>query len=63
MAMFLIASILYLPDHLATISRRTYYYFIGDAELYYGSATRAVRDATVGWAQSAYQAALSRTAA
>lgn len=29
--MFLLASTLYLPNHLATISRRAYYYFAGDA--------------------------------
>ena len=30
---FTVACILYLPDHLATISRRTYYYFAGEAGL------------------------------
>jgi hypothetical protein len=72
--MFLLASIVYLPNHIATISRRTYYYFAGDAalmtssrhaaETLYGSATRAgdkVLDAAAGWAQTAYQAALNRS--
>lgn len=72
--MLLIASSLYLPDHISTISRRTYYYFLGDAELavaskqaaetLYGTATRAgdaVLDAATGWAQTAIQAAMNRS--
>ncbi|KXT18539.1 hypothetical protein AC579_2258 [Pseudocercospora musae] len=66
LSMLALATIMYLPDHVMTISRRTYYYFAGDgstsprsaAENLYGTATRAA-----GWAQTAYQAAMNRTVA
>ncbi len=32
-SMLTIATILYLPNHIAIICRRAYYYFAGDAEL------------------------------
>lgn len=73
--MLLIASFLYLPDHIMTMSRRTYYYFAGDAghsnsrqaaETLYETATKA-GDAVLGaaseWAQTAYEAAANKTAA
>ena len=41
LSMFTIASILYLPDHVCTISRRAYYYFAGDAVLKDASRTAA----------------------
>lgn len=50
-----------------TMSRRTYYYFAGDAALMatsrtlYGTATRAA-DVASEWAQTAYQTAFNRTA-
>lgn len=31
--MLTIATVLYLPNHIAIICRRAYYYFAGDAEL------------------------------
>lgn len=49
------------------MSRRTYYYFAGDAALMatsrtlYGTATRAA-DVASEWAQTAYQTAFNRTA-
>lgn len=70
--MVLLASILYLPDHLVTISRRAYYYCAGDyngprhaAESLYGTATRAgdaMYDAATAWAHNAYQATLNKSA-
>lgn len=70
-SMLLIATILYLPNHIMTISRRTYYYFAGDATISTsrqaaGTATKAgtaVLDAATTWAQTAYQAAMNKTAA
>lgn len=69
--MLLIATILYLPNHIMTISRRTYYYFAGDATISTSrqaaeTATKAgtaVLDAATTWAQTAYQAAMNKTAA
>lgn len=65
-SLFLIASVIYLPNHILTMSRRTYYYFAGDnvnntlaggangvAERVYGTASE--------WAQTAYQTAFNRT--
>jgi len=75
LSMFTIATIVYLPDHIMTMSRRAYYYCAGDAallfssrhaaETLYGTATRAgdaVLSAATGWAHNAYQAAMNRTA-
>lgn len=72
LSMVLLASILYLPDHLVTISRRAYYYCAGDhngprqaAESLYGTATRAgdaMYDAATAWAHNAYQATLNKSA-
>lgn len=42
--MFTIGCVLYLPNHIALISRRVYYYFAGDAEqlaLLGGSTSKA----------------------
>lgn len=70
--MLLIATILYLPNHVMTMSRRTYYYFAGDATISSNSrqaaetatkAGTAVLDAATTWAQTAYQAAMNKTAA
>ncbi|KAI5367990.1 Putative small subunit of serine palmitoyltransferase [Septoria linicola] len=62
-SLFLIASVVYLPNHIMTMSRRTYYYFAGDASLsassrnaaetLYGTATRAA-DAASEWVQTAF---------
>ncbi|PPJ58383.1 hypothetical protein CBER1_08071 [Cercospora berteroae] len=62
-SLLLIASVIYLPNHILTMSRRTYYYFAGDnlnsnanggvAERVYGTASE--------WAQTAYQTAFNRT--
>lgn len=66
-SLLLIASVIYLPNHIMTMSRRTYYYFAGDAALMatsrtlYGTATRAA-DVASEWAQTAYQTAFNRTA-
>lgn len=68
--MLTLATIMYLPDRIMMISRRTYYLFAGDgvasprsaAENLYGTATRA-GDAAMEWAQTAYQAAMNRTVA
>lgn len=73
-----IATIVYLPDHIMTMSRRAYYYCAGDApllskfplqaaETFYGSATRAgdaVLEAATEWAQTVglLGAAMNRTA-
>ena len=73
--MFVIACTVYLPNHIVTMFRRSYYYFVGGdaallstsrqaAESLYGSATRAkdaVLDAATEWAQSAYLVAKHRT--
>jgi hypothetical protein len=70
--MFSIATVVYLPNHVAIISRRLYYYFAGDAELldntrtvassFGGSASKA-SEALVGaasdFAGAAYQAAVN----
>lgn len=69
--MLLIATILYLPNHIMTISRRTYYYFAGDASNSTSrqaaetatKASKAVLDAAATLAQTAYQAAVNGTPA
>ena len=74
--MLSIACFLYLPAHLVTISRRTYYYFAGDAALTdasmtaasqlggtAGKASEAVLGAATDLAGAAYQAAVNTAAA
>lgn len=75
-SMFTLACILYLPDHILTISHRSYYYFIGDAALSNlpwqaadtigntaSKASEAVLGAATGLAETAYQAAVNTAAA
>lgn len=58
LSLLLLASILYLPNHIATVSRRAYYYCAGgDTQTLYSTATRAT-----GWAANAYQAAMNKSA-
>ncbi|CAK4032631.1 hypothetical protein MYCGRDRAFT_68786 [Lecanosticta acicola] len=54
-SLLLTATILYLPDHLMTMSRRAYYYCAGDNSAAAGLSRQAVTTAT-GWAQNAYAA-------
>lgn len=74
--MLTLACVLYLPNHVSTISRRVYYYFAGDAPLFDASrtaashigdtaskASEAVFGAASGIAGAAYQAAVNTTAA
>jgi hypothetical protein len=74
-SLFTLATVLYLPDHVLTISRRTYYYFAGDAALSdlssqaYGTignvaskASEAVLGTATGFAGNAYQAAVNTAA-
>lgn len=67
--MFTIGCILYLPNHIAYISRRVYYYFAGDAEQFAshlgGSASKAseaVVGAATDLAGAAYDAAVNTAA-
>ena len=75
-SMFTLACVLYLPDHLATISRRAYYYFAGEAPLSDTSrtaasqsggtaskASEAVLGAATDLAEAAYQAAINTATA
>jgi hypothetical protein len=48
------ACVLYLPDHIATVSRRVYYYFAGDAE--FMDASRTVASQLGGTASKASEA-------
>jgi hypothetical protein len=71
--MLLIASFLYLPNHVMTMSRRTYYYFAGDAthsisrqaaETLRETATKAgeaVLGAASDVAETVYSAAMNKT--
>ena len=61
------ACILYLPDHVVEVSRRTYYYFAGDtAPDHLSEAASKVSEAVVGAATdlagSAYTAAMDKAA-
>jgi len=75
-SLFTIACVLYLPDHVVTMSRRAYYYFAGDAALFdlpwhaAGSigckasrASEAMLGAATELAASAFHAAANTTAA
>lgn len=53
--MLTICCVLYLPNHVATISRRAYYYFAGDA------AVLEVSRQAVGLASKTTQATMSTT--
>jgi hypothetical protein len=70
------ACVLYLPDHVSTVSRRLYYYFAGDAAIMDASRTAAshiggtasrASEAMFGAASdiagAAYQAAVNTAAA
>ena len=62
-SLFTTATILYLPDHLMTMSRRAYYYCAGDSSSASAAASlsrQAVGTAT-GWAQNAYAVAMNRS--
>jgi hypothetical protein len=69
--MFTLAVVLYLPNHIATVSRRAYYYFAGENPASMAShigdtaskASEAVLGAASGIAGAAYQAAVNSTAA
>ena len=74
--MLTLASVLYLPDHLMTMSKRAYYYFAGDAapsdlpEQVFDTiaqttskASEALLDAATTLAETAYQAAAHTAAA
>lgn len=74
-SMLLTASILYLPNHIVTISRRAFYYFAGDTSLGDASRTAAtqlgdtaskasevVLGAATGLAEAAYEAAVHTAA-
>ncbi|KAM3422601.1 hypothetical protein BST61_g90 [Cercospora zeina] len=74
-SLLLIASVIYLPNHILTISKRTYYYFAGDnllANVTNGAAVNTlglgangVAERVYGtaseWAQTAYQTAFNRS--
>ena len=74
-SLFTVASILYLPDHIVTISRRAYYYFAGDGDNHLvdtaasqlgdtaSKASEAVLDAATELAEAAYQASANTVAA
>lgn len=62
--MLMLAIFVYLPDHIGTISRRTYYYFAGEGAAGAGAvdvAQETVAMAT-GLASSAFQAAMHTVA-
>lgn len=74
--MLTLAVVLYLPNHVVTVSKRAYYYFAGDKVLGDASRTAASRvgetaskaseamlGAASGLAGAAYQAAVNTTAA
>ena len=69
--MFTLAVVLYLPNHVATVSRRAYHCFAGDNTSSMAShlgdtaskASEAVLGAASGIAGAAYQAAVNSTAA
>lgn len=74
--MFSIATVLYLPNHILTISRRAYYYFAGDTTLVDTSrtaasqlgdtaskASEAMLGAATELAEAAYQAAVNTATA
>lgn len=69
LSMFSIMCVLYLPNHIATISRRTYYYFAGDVAVAAhigGSASKAseaVMGAATDLAGAAYDAAMNTASA
>ena len=66
--MLALACTLYLPDHLAEISRRTYYYFAGEGVLHElsntaeGVASKA-SETVMSAVTTAYQAAANATEA
>ena len=53
------ACVLYLPDHVSTISRRVYYYFAGDTA---SRASEAMLGAASDIAGAAYEAAVNTAA-
>lgn len=66
--MLAMATFVYLPDHLITVSRRAYYYFAGDtvsgdfssqAANAVGKASAAAIDTAAGLIGNAYQAAVN----
>lgn len=73
LSMFLIMCILYLPNHISTISRRTYYYFAGEDAVSAGraahigdtasKASEAVMGAATSLADAAYEAAMNTASA
>jgi hypothetical protein len=60
-SMLTTACVLYLPNHVSTISRRVYYYFAGDISA--GKASEAVLGAASDLAEAAYRAAVNTTVA
>ena len=54
--MLTLACVLYLPNHICTISRRAYYYFAGDAVL--SDASRTAASQLGGTASKASEAVL-----
>ena len=72
--MFTIGCILYLPNHLATVSRRVYYYFAGDVDITSrnvavqlgetaSKASEAMIGAATDLADAAYKATINTAAA
>lgn len=71
--MVLIATSLYLPEHVSTIAKRAFYYYAGDAEAVVSSASQSaatlgesvvvsvtaesLRDEVTGWAAAAVETA------
>ena len=59
------ATILYLPDHVVTVSKRTYYYFAGETtiETVLGDTASKASEAMLGAATAAYHATVHTAAA